>query len=263
MTGPAAWLPDWLTGWVMQDATEVPGQTPLGALARGLLAGLAGTAALTALYQLKPSDGSKKSQPSKRSLQQPPPPQQRFDPQAVRQWQLHAQAPAAYLPQLGDGSEAGDGQSSGRGSSSGQGSGKSQSGHGTSYLPPDALAEASQSGPEGAAQQFAFKLAFSAFGASIRQHQHLIGLVTYFVIGSGWGGLYGLYQSSYHQRPVLAGAAFGSLVWLAGPVAIGPALGATEARKRGPLRLLLSFASHVFYGVGVAMSFQYLEKRAQ
>ena len=80
--------------------------------------------------------------------------------------------------------------------------------------------------------------------------------------GSAWGLLYGLLQASYHQPPVLFGALYGLLVWLAGPVLLVPAMGLTRPpQEQPPARWAPLLAGHLAYGLAAAAAFEALERR--
>src|SRR5688500_18555296 len=58
--------------------------------------------------------------------------------------------------------------------------------------PAQALTEPQSPGPEGLAQQFAFKIASGLFGHDISRSARLWGLAVHLVYGSAWGALIGL-----------------------------------------------------------------------
>lgn len=218
----------------------------MGAAGRGAVAGLAATALLSVLARvtrplMEQSGGGGKQQGGGK----PAPPQDPFDKQQVIDWQNRYDAPAAYKQQGG-------------------GQGGQGGGHAIAMSPAAVLAQSQAPGPEGAAGQFAHKLAAGMFGRDISAYTQAVGEVVHFTYGSAWGALYGLLQGSYRRAPGPFGLLFGVVVWLAGPATLVPAMRLwPPPHKEPPLRLAMMIAGHLIYGAAVAATFEVLEREAR
>ncbi len=132
--------------------------------------------------------------------------------------------------------------------------------------PPDpllarALATAQSPGPEGLAEQFAFKAASGLFGRDIAPYARPAGRVVHLVYGAAWGGFYGLLQGSYRRPPVPFGAAYGLMVWLVGPAFLVPAMRLIGRPSEEPAaRTAALVAGHVAYGLALAATFEALRR---
>ena len=127
--------------------------------------------------------------------------------------------------------------------------------------PAGALAQPTAPGPEGLAEQFAFKIASGVFGRDLSPHARAAGIGTHLLYGSTWGALYGLVQGTYHRPPALVGSLFGLLVWLAGPATLVPAMKLMGAPHREPpLRTAMLVGGHVAFGLAVAGAYDLLER---
>jgi hypothetical protein len=210
--------------------------TPVGAAGRGLVAGLVATAVLSLLARVLPGMENQPGPPRAR-LGPPRRPDDPFDAEQVRRWQRRAQAPAAHEADGGAGSWPG-------------------------ISPAAALTAPQAPGPEGLAEQFAFKAAAGLFETDISPHLRPAGIATHVLYGSAWGLLYGLLQATYHQSPVVFGALYGLLVWLVGPVLLVPAMGLTRPPpEQPPARWAPLLAGHLAYGLAAAAAFEALERR--
>ena len=206
--------------------------TPLMAAGRGIVAGLAATVLLSVLARILPGMGGPSGN---RAGDRPPPPHDPFDPQQVRAWQERSQSPAAF-------------QSMGE---------TGESSHPAS--PAGALQQPQAPGPEGLAEQFAFKLASGMFDTDISAHLKASGMAVHLTYGSAWGMLYGLYQSTFRQPPILLGALYGLWVWAVGPGVLVPAMKLMGTPfEEPPLRTAMLVAGHVAYGLTVAEVFERL-----
>ncbi len=220
----------------LQHATRVPRETPVGAAARGAGAGLAATLVLSGLARVLP--GMSNQVPPAPSI--PPSPD---DPEQVRAWQERAQSPAAYKPHEGNGARSG-------GASPGA-------------TPAGALTQPQAPGPEGLAEQFAFKVASGIFDTDVTPYMRPAGLAVHFLYGSAWGVLYGLLQATYRRPPSLFGALYGLLVWLVGPAVLVPTMKLMGSpAEEPPLRTAMMVAGHIAYGVTLATTFEALERKA-
>lgn len=127
-----------------------------------------------------------------------------------------------------------------------------------------ALTMAQSPGPEGLAEQFAYKAASGIFGWDLAAHSRLAGRVLHFAYGGAWGMLFGLYQSSYPLPRALAGAVYGVLVWLVGPVLLGPRMQLLEQPGVMPRERMTSLvAGHLAYGIVLAFAFDAYERKAR
>jgi len=220
----------------------------MGAATRGLLAGLAATLLLSVLSRVLPGMSN---QPGGGQQKAKKPPKDPFDPQQVRQWQEAAQSPAA-------------GGAGGAGGS--RGSGNKQEAKGKQRPPPGAtpataLTLTQGPGPEGLAEQFAFKFVAGVFDRDISDALRPAGVATHLAYGSSWGVLYGLLQASYRRRPGPFGALYGLLLWLVGPVVLVPAMRLLRPPwEEPPMRTATLLAGHVAYGVALAAAFEALER---
>jgi hypothetical protein len=227
----------------LQRPTRVPHETPMGAAGRGLLAGLGATLLLSVLARVVPGMSNQRGGHGEQHGKQPPPPQDPFDRQQVRQWQRQAQAPAAHQQN----NQSGDQQGGGGGAAQ--------------ITPAGALAQAQAPGPEGLAAQFAHKLLSGVFGVDISGYEQWAGEAVHFTYGGFWGIVFGLLQSSYRWPPGRFGTLFGLLVWLAGPALLVPAMRLLPSpTKERPTRLAIMLGGHVAYGLAVAAGFEVLER---
>ena len=239
---------------VFGEAARVPRETPLGAAGRGLLAGLAASLLLSLLSRLLPGMSNRPGGPGERGAsggKNPPPPDNPFDSRQVREWQARSQTPAAFR----GAADAGQGAPSAP-------DGGAAGGATPSATPSGALATPQAPGPEGLAEQFAFKVAAGVFDRDTSRYLRPMGLATHLAYGSLWGALYGLTQASYRRRPARFGAAYGLAVWLVGPAALVPAMKLMRPPwDEPPIRTSMMVAGHLVYGLAVAEAFEVLERK--
>jgi hypothetical protein len=127
-----------------------------------------------------------------------------------------------------------------------------------------ALAIAQSPGPEGLAEQFAFKAASGLFGRDIAPYARPAGRAVHLAYGAVWGTLYGILQSSYRRPPVPFGAVYGLLVWLVGPAFLVPAMRLIGRPSEEPAaRTAALIAGHVSYGLALAATFEALRRDAR
>ena len=222
----------------------VSSPTPLGAAGRGLLSGLGASLLLSFLARILPGMQNTPEPPESPppSAQQPSPPEDPFDTAAVRQWQAHGQAPAAHKPPTSQ--EAPGARSSA-----------------AVATPAGALAQPTAPGPEGLAEQFAFKIASGVFGVDLAPHARVAGISTHLLYGSSWGVLYGLVQGTVRRAPAPTGTLFGLFVWLVGPALLVPAMRLMRPPHREPpVRTGMLVAGHIAYGLAVAGVYETLER---
>jgi uncharacterized membrane protein YagU involved in acid resistance len=127
-----------------------------------------------------------------------------------------------------------------------------------------ALTMSQSPGPEGLAEQFAFKVASGVFGRDLSSGARLAGRVIHVVYGSAWGMLYGLLQASYPRPPAAFGAIYGFLVWLIGPAFLVPAMrlmGRPSEEQVGRSAALIT--GHLAYGVALAAVFEALQRKTR
>ena len=127
-----------------------------------------------------------------------------------------------------------------------------------------ALTLSQSPGPEGLAEQFAFKVASGVFGRDLSSSARLAGRVIHVVYGSAWGMLYGLIQASYPRPPAPFGAIYGFLVWLIGPAFLVPAMRLMGRPSEEPVaRSAALIAGHLAYGVALATAFEALQRKTR
>jgi uncharacterized membrane protein YagU involved in acid resistance len=127
-----------------------------------------------------------------------------------------------------------------------------------------ALTLSQSPGPEGLAEQFAFKVASGVFGRDLSSSARLAGRVTHLVYGSTWGMLYGLLQASYPRPPAAFGAIFGFLVWLIGPAFLVPAMRLMGRPSEEPAaRTAALISGHLAYGLALAAAFEALQRETR
>ena len=222
---------------LLQNATQVRHETPVGAATRGAAAGLAATLLLSVLARVMPGMSNRPPSPPK----QPPTPD---EPQQVREWQAREQSPAAFQR------EADAEQEARRGS--------------PGATPAGALVQPQSPGPEGLAEQFAFKVGAGLFDRDVSPYARPAGVGVHLAYGSAWGMLYGLLQASHRRRPGPFGALYGLAVWLVGPALLVPAMKLMGSpAEEPPARTAMLVAGHVAYGVAVAAAFDALEAEAR
>ena len=128
--------------------------------------------------------------------------------------------------------------------------------------PVQALTEPQAPGPEGLAQQFAFKVASGLFGKDISGAARVWGMATHLAYGAAWGALLGLILGTLGGPAIPFGLAFGFIVWLAGPALLVPAMRILPPlRHQGLPRIGLLVGAHLAWGVVVALAFQGLARR--
>jgi xanthosine utilization system XapX-like protein len=116
-------------------------------------------------------------------------------------------------------------------------------------------------GPEGLAEQFAYKVATGVFGRDLSAHLRPAGRAVHLAYGAAWGMLYGLLQASYPRPPVPFGAAYGLVVWLVGPAFLVPAMRLIGRPSEEPVaRTAALVAGHVAYGLALAATFEALRR---
>ena len=126
------------------------------------------------------------------------------------------------------------------------------------------LTLAQSPGPEGLAEQFAFKVASGVFGRDLSSNARLAGRVIHVVYGSAWGMLYGLLQASYPRPPAAFGAIYGFLVWLFGPAFLVPAMRLMGRPSEEPVaRSAALITGHLAYGVALATVFEALQRKTR
>jgi len=222
--------------------------TPMHVALRGAAAGMAATAVLSALSRVLPGMSHQLQEKQFHEDQpgaKPTLPQDRYDPDLVREWQMRSWSPAAKHPHPD--------QNKGQEASELPGA-----------TPASALVQPVSPGPEGLAEQFAFKLASGLFGRDISRYTRPAGLAVHFTYGSAWGLLFGLLQASRRRRPVACGALYGLLVYLVGPACLVPAMKIMRRpAEEPPVRTIMLLAGHILYGVSLATVFDRLEQEAE
>jgi len=147
-------------------------RAPLDVFVCGAAAGFAASLLLSALARMLPGmDMDPKPSEGKNGKSSPPPPEDPFNPRQVREWQERAQSPAAFQGGLQKGQ---------------------QRGGPPDFTPAGALTRPQAPGPEGLAEQFAFKVAAGIFDRDVSQAVRPLGVATHLTYGSAWGALFGL-----------------------------------------------------------------------
>jgi hypothetical protein len=215
------------------------GTTPVQVVARGAAAGLAATLVLSGLSRLLPGLWNNRGETDpKKDTGLPADPS---DPEQVREWQARSQSPAALQGGAGKPQPAPEGGP-------------------PAVHPAGALSQPQGPGPEGLAEQFAFKVASGVFNRDISSEIRPVGMATHLAYGSAWGALYGLLQSSFRLPPRLFGLSFGGMVYGLGPAFLVPAMKIMRPpREEPPKRTWMLLAGHLIYGVTVATVFDALE----
>ncbi len=199
---------------------------------RGLIAGLAATLLLSALARILPGMGGDEDDKKNRN---PTLPHDPFNPDQVRRWQSLSQSPVAHMPPPP----------------------APQIAHTAS--PAGALQQPQSPGPEGLAEQFAFKIASGIFDRDISPTIRPAGMAVHLMYGSSWGLLYGILQSTVRQPPRVLGALYGLGVWLVGPGLLVPAMKLMrKPSEEPPVRTAMLIAGHVAYGVALAEVYGHL-----
>jgi hypothetical protein len=212
--------------------------SPILIVARGAAAGLAATLVLSALSRVLPGLWNERPEEEKERDGKPPMPVDPEDREQVREWQARSQSPAAH-----------------------QGPPEHRAGEPPTFTPAGALVRPQGPGPEGLAEQFAFKVASGVFDSDITPTMRPVGMATHLAYGSTWGALYGLIQGSVRGRPGLMGPLFGLLVYGIGPGWLVPRMKIMPSpREESPQRTSLLILGHVIYGTVVAETFDLLER---
>lgn len=215
--------------------------SPIGALARGATAGLAATLVLSALSRLLPGLWNERGDLGRGEI--PRLPADPFDAQQVRQWQAESQSPAAFHPPPPPaGAQP----------------------VGLDVTPAGALTQPQGPGPEGLAEQFAFKVASGVFARDISPAIRPIGFATHLTYGSAWGALFGVLQASYRLHPGRIGPLYGMVVYGVGPAFLVPAMKLMRRpQEEPPERTSMLILGHLVYGIALAEVFQNLERRSR
>ena len=130
--------------------------------------------------------------------------------------------------------------------------------------PARALTQVQSPGPEGLAEQFAFKVGAGVFGRDISPQTRPAGRAVHLAYGAWWGMLYGLLQASFRRPPALFGAAYGLAVWLVGPAFLVPAMRLMGRPSEEPSgRTAALVAGHVAYGLALAAVFEALQRETR
>lgn len=214
--------------------------SPLRALACGAAAGFAASVLMSALARVLPAmDMDPKLGDDRRKGPNPPPPEDPFNPAQVREWQQHSQSPAAFGPKAAQLMER-----------------RTAPASGPYTAPAAALVQPQAPGPEGLAEQFAYKVASGVFDRDIAPWQRLAGIATHLAYGSAWGAVFGLIQGTWRRAPAPLGALYGVIVYAAGPGLLVPAMKLMKTPgEEPPLRTGVMIAGHVAYGVALAETF--------
>jgi hypothetical protein len=212
--------------------------TPVEAAVYGAAAGLAATILLSALARVLPGMDMDPKSGDKRGGGLPPPPEDPFNPRQVGDWQARSQSPAAYRPPP---AAAGAEQRTGP----------------PAATPAGALTRPRSPGPEGLAEQFAFKVGSGLFDRDTAPAIRPLGLATHLAYGTVWGVLYGLLQGSYRCPALLFGSLYGLVVWAVGPATLVPAMKLMRPiPQEPPVRSAVMVAGHIAYGIALAGTFE-------
>lgn len=219
---------------LLKIPARAPRETPVVVLVRGAAAGLLASMLLSLLSRVLPGMRVR-PQPRRAGIPNP------RDRAAIQAWQARGQSPAAHRDVGGRHDERAP-----RG-----------------ITPAGALSQPQAPGPEGLAEQFAFKVAQGVFGRDIAPRARLAGMAVHLAYGSAWGSLYGVVQASVRWPPGLLGAGYGLLVWAVGPALLVPAMRLMRApTEEPPLRTAMLVTGHVAYGLALAAAFEAMEREA-
>lgn len=217
-------------------------RSPLQAVGQGLAAGFGATLLLSTAARLMPG----MHEYAQGGQQPPQPPRDPENHEAVLEWQIKSWSPAAAQDKTP----------------------KQEPTDKVEVTPAHALTQPEGPGPEGLAEQFAFKVASGLFDRDISGAVRPAGLATHFLYGSAWGGLYGLIRAStsdeFELRHELAtwGALYGLLVWLVGPALLVPAMKIMRPpTQEPPLRNATLILGHILYGGCLAGLFHAQSKK--
>jgi uncharacterized membrane protein YagU involved in acid resistance len=221
---------------VEEGSGERAVETPVRALAKGAAAGLAAALVLSALSRVLPGVWNERSD----ELSPPDNPEGR---QGGNDQTEGSQSPDAF--QLAPTGNTGE-----------------RRGEPPAATPAGALTQQQAPGPEGLAEQFAFKVASGLFASDISPYVRPVGMATHLAYGSLWGILYGMLQASYRLRPRVFGPLYGMLVYEVGPAFLVPAMKLMRPpREEPPARTAMLIFGHVVYGAVVAGVFDALQRR--
>jgi len=214
--------------------------SPLKIAGHGLLAGGTASLLLSVLARALPGMESGQSEKQSGSKDKQKPPEDPFDKKQVEEWQAQGQSPARPK-------EAGKGERT--------------AGPPSPVSPSGALTLPQAPGPEGLAEQFAYKVAAGLFGYDISRWLVPAGLAAHVTYGSLWGALYGLIQATFPTPVLYAGSAYGLFVWFAGPATLVPAMKLMPPPWReSPTRAALLVFGHIAYGLALAGAFDALQR---
>src|SRR5437763_461794 len=128
--------------------------SPMRTFACGAAAGFAASLLMSGLARVLPGTGmDPKLGDRKQKGRVPPPPEDPFNPAQVREWQQHSQAPAAFGPQATQVKERPAGP--------------------PVVAPATVLVQPQAPGPEGLAEQFAYKVGAGIFDCDISAQQRM------------------------------------------------------------------------------------------
>jgi hypothetical protein len=212
--------------------------TPLQAVLYGAAAGLAASLLLSALARVLPGmRRDKRAQDDGK----PKPPEDPFDPDQVHEWQRRSWSPAGATrnpeEDIWDPHEP------------------------HAITPASILVKAESPGPEGLAQQFAFKLASGLFDRDISPILFPAGAAVHLVYGSTWGAICGLIQASRGWPSTIFGPLFGVAIYAIGPAALLPAMKIMEPpTEEPPLRTTMLIAGHIVFGLATVELFNAMQR---
>lgn len=127
--------------------------------------------------------------------------------------------------------------------------------------PGEALARASDAGPEGSAGKFALKVGAGLFGRDLSSHARAAGEAVHFAYGTFWGGFFGLVLGSMKRPGVTTASALGLGLWALGPATFVPAMKLVPPVHRYPAqRSALLIGGHLIYGWAVLQLFRRLHR---
>jgi hypothetical protein len=236
---------------LFQRTAQPVQETPVGAAVRGAAAGLAATVLLSALSRFLPGLRAPRGRPERAGER--PPPEDLHDPGQERPRQEGSAASAADRD-LPDGSPGREGMAP-------PAARCDRPGEPPGVTPAGALTQPQAPGPEGLAEQFAFKVASGLFGRDIGPAARPAGVAVHLAYGSVWGMFYGLLQSSYRLPPVPFGMAYGLVVWLVGPAFLLPSMKLMRPPlQEPPVRATMLLAGHVVYGAALAAALEALHE---
>jgi hypothetical protein len=210
--------------------------TPRHLLGVGAAAGLGATVLLSLIARIPAIRTALARSPAPST---PEPPRDPYDRAQVRAWQERSWSPAARQPVRVDESDRGAG-----------------------IGPATALRQPEAPGPEGLAEQFAYKVASGLFDRDIAASLTTYGRAVHAAYGTLWGVLYRLVMSGRAAPRPIPGALYGLAIYAIGPALLLPAMRImAPPEQERPARTSLLIAAHLVYGLALSNALALIDSR--